>query len=1258
MGRRRYELKLSRFGPESRTVFIASIVLMLALAISGTAFARELRVVTPANLLECTDPFTWGALTAPSPDAGQVSAPGDTCVVFPGTYTLGAQATVTLANLTIRSSNGALVTIITGNIAGALIAVRADGVTIGGPGADQGFTIVNTNAAGDGISVGVGAAPGQADENITIQNNIIRDNPRDGVIVNFPAPTSIESFKIAKNQFLRNNTGGTGLGGLAFGANVSAIGRRGPDRNIVIEENIFVQNTNNNIVFGNTGTIEQTAILNNEIQGNGVSNVGINFGPTVTSIRNIIISGNLVQNNVIAGIAFFNSGRIEDSQILGNRGATPSQGITGNGIGIGFAPAVPDVRDVSIEDNAINSNTLPFLGIWDFGGGVVFLNTGSVEGLRLIGNEIRQNIDPLNAGLIGFFAGFYRGVSIFGPGGGDFTRSEIRDNTFRNNAGLGGFFIFHTLPAQRIDNLVFSGNDFRENGAASWLLNVSAGVGLVNFVFPVGAQDISAISFTNNTFFKNAVLGLVTFTNDGDTSEIELTDLTVNETQGAFPIPIATAGTGISLLTMTGDEDTISLTNVTANNNGGFGLQLEALGATPGDIDNITIKNSTFNYNGQRAPVGFGSGISIRGQTVRDVTIDPTTANYNNDHGVQISSDRDIMSITVENSEFSFNDRNVDTVGNGISLSANQNLDTVVIKNTKANSNNIGIRIAAQDRIGRKITIQDNPEINDNRNIGIELFGGRDLSDITVSRNSLAGNAIGIQVRAQNRGSSIGISDNKIAGKDGFGTGVLLDSTGVTIEKNSIRRNATGIEARKVRDNAIHNNNIARNENYGVDATALSPGEAIDATNNWWGEPSGPKHATNPNGIGDRVTDKVKFDPWLREPAVKTAYSFEILSFTGPTEVDRNVEVEYKGQVKNTGTEEGTQDITLTVTLKADGTVVGTKSVTKTINPQATTDVSFKYKFPQGGAYQVCLETQDARKCLDVTVKGPALLTIEQAVAQHSGSPTIIEDPDIIWAVELWVEDTIVPGTDGLKIDDAKILQLVGMWIEGTPVAGASAQAQQPKKKGFNFFDWLMSFFAARPAAVAINSQASPSRVAPGEAFTVTVNVGGEVKGLLLAPTLPAGWTITPVETGPAFYKPSEQKWLLLGSGTLSYKVTVPADAAPGTYTLSGSYITPEGEGALKALTIEVTGEPVALKVDAVKFTGSRFVVEGLGIASVEARVWNLAGKLVFSGKANGSALAIDGVTLANGVYLYAVTVRGADGQALVTAVRKMVVLR
>ena len=54
--------------------------------------------------------------------------------------------------------------------------------------------------------------------------------------------------------------------------------------------------------------------------------------------------------------------------------------------------------------------------------------------------------------------------------------------------------------------------------------------------------------------------------------------------------------------------------------------------------------------------------------------------------------------------------------------------------------------------------------------------------------------------------------------------------------------------------------NITGNREFG-----LSSSLPVDARRNWWGHPGGPAGAGP--GQGDRVTEQVEFDPWLKRPA-------------------------------------------------------------------------------------------------------------------------------------------------------------------------------------------------------------------------------------------------------------------------------------------------------------------------------------------------------------------------------------------------------
>ena len=106
------------------------------------------------------------------------------------------------------------------------------------------------------------------------------------------------------------------------------------------------------------------------------------------------------------------------------------------------------------------------------------------------------------------------------------------------------------------------------------------------------------------------------------------------------------------------------------------------------------------------------------------------------------------------------------------------------------------------------------------------------------------------------------------------------------ITGNDIHDNSVGINANHASpENAYARyNNIYDNTIDGVLTCSDKLGNFVDfdATNNWWGDASGPYHATsNPSGTGNRVRsynaklwqtegDHVDYDPWLGEPYAPT----------------------------------------------------------------------------------------------------------------------------------------------------------------------------------------------------------------------------------------------------------------------------------------------------------------------------------------------------------------------------------------------------
>lgn len=1406
--RRRYELKLSK-APNLRTAIVALIALLFV-SIGVTALGAEIKVTDVPSLRACVsgNPIPVGSS---SPDLGRTAGPGDTCVVFDGVYALAAiPLVVSVENLIIRSMNGATATNINGAFAGALINIVVRGVTFGGPASDQGITVTNTDALGVGLCVtdlltlGFPAAGGPfpnpcasvtllgvvvpapvltpagagiAQENITIQNNRFLNNGDEGVVFWYSVLTAIDTIRILNNSFIQN-----GASGLVFSTTVGAVGRRGNDRNVVIEGNTFESNNPTGVTDGanfpvnaagqdcdldtaaihfcNSGTVEQVGILNNTIVRNGgvgnaagdagaptagIGTHGILFDQGVIEVRDLLVDRNVIHQNTANGIKFDYVGRLGENIIISNN-ARGQQGITQNGpsaavlggaaanfegSGILITANVTEVRSVSFLNNVINGNrgqerrplVVPVFPIAKgfayapcrSGNGIGMENNGRVENVTFDGNDFRQN--------------FNNGVCIANRG--DFTRSTVSNNKFHNN-GFGepiaaaganqapygdGFGVYHDqtvvnpavaallgIDGFRIEGITFTGNDYRENGQHRLGVCAQAGPPVtppgcgaasgVYFGLGFGVfmrnerQEISRITFENEVSRRNRLGGfrLETDTDaaavrSGDIREISYSNVQAMESQGdparggiaAGAVGVAAEindnGDGIAHITDNGDLDNISINPSEASNNGGAGFRIEsdatgklAAGvvgdpaplARAGDINNITIKDSVFNHNGDRAALGRGNGIEIRTATdgsIRNVTIDPTEASNNNDHGAFVSAARNVGNVLVENNTFNNNDRNRDTVGDGVQITANEDLSQITVRGTTTNSNYGGIRVGAAGRqIAQGITIENNTA-NGNVKEGVSLVAGRDLIGGAVSGNRLGGNGIGVYMEAVVRGTNLSITDNKIVGANGTGVGIQLKATNVTITGNDVRNNATGLLVHKAAGSAANNNNIARNEAFGVDASALAPGESFDATNNWWGEPSGPKAVDNPGGIGDRVSQKVNYKPFAGEPVVPTDADFIVESLTADkSDVKVGESVVFTYLVKNNGLEEGTQEVTVVIK-DGLGNVVNQSSRQITVNPQGSREENFSYMFLVAGRYTVTVTASPAGSSKDLTVnvagEGACL-----PFALDTNNNTKLDDGEVIVAIDIWVRNSDVPGcAPAKKIGDTDVIRLIDAWVKQTTLTAFSGR---------------LTPAALGAASIAPTGAASVRTVRPGDSFTVTVelNAPESISGLLLSQAIPAGWSVKPVNTQGAYFKASENKWLWLkaqGTVALSYSVTVPATAAPGIYTIAGraKAAVPSFEAELQPIVVEVLGAPVALAVKSVTLSRGAFVVEGAGIANTTVHVFALNGKLVFNETATGNRVEFSAErTLANGVYLYLVTVQGANGEVVKSRISKLVVLK
>jgi len=942
--------------------------------------AAELRVTNAVDLVLCangTAPLTAG------PSAGATATAGDTCILDPGTFAPGAPpVAVTLPNLTMTSRSGRDVTVVIGGLS-----IQADGVTI------ESLTITGGTP---GIIIGATppTPPGQADEDIRVLDTFLNANAGAGIAVVTPAP--VEDFHFESNE-IRGTTGG---GGILF---FPAVGRV---RNVEIVQNIVDTNGTFGIALVNTGELNGVLILGNEIVRSGSSGVAV--GPSVTNVSDLDIDGNLIQANGFAagtpatgsGILFANTGQVEARIVSNSRG---NAGITGNacsgifvdGAGVPggpFAGGAVTNAELEISDNVISQNGLIGLSC----PGVTFVNSGNVDDLKFIGNRVDQNSAD----------------GVFIINGSDFKGAEVKNNTMLNNGTngpLGGIFApfgngFTAMPFGDLEDIVFSGNTMQGNFFhGSFLGSLRA--------------DVSNVTFSGEKYSRNGL---------------------------GVPPGAGVISAGLEVASF-GDVSDVQVLNSQFEQNGGSGIHLDAnnnnLGillppaittANAGDLTNVKLSGNMLRFNGASAPAGAGSGVLLQGDQVADVLAENNDASSNDDHGLNVLGVNDVVDVIMTANVVNNNDTNNDAVGSGIRVESNQDLEGITLKGNTGSNNQDGLSLRISGQNGGNIVIQDNLELNNNNDSGIEIEAADDLSNVQITGNTATGNGNNLKLLATDRGTNIEVSGNRFVGASGVG--IHLESTGVTATNNDIRNHSVGINAKKASDSGIHNNNIVQND-IGIDAIGLGPSEELDATDNWWGEPSGPQAPSNPGGLGNKVTSKVKFTPFLSQPVGATGANFQIFDFNVQSQVAVGATLTINATIRNTGTEEGAQEIVIQIK-DSLGAVVNEERQTTPLNPQAQTNIGIIHTFAAAGTFTVTVTTGTDSQTKTISVGSappppPSGGSIAEALDANGNNR--LDDAEILNAIVLWISGTPVPGI-GQTITDEEIRRLIQMWINGAPI--------------------------------------------------------------------------------------------------------------------------------------------------------------------------------------------------------------------------------
>jgi len=186
--------------------------------------------------------------------------------------------------------------------------------------------------------------------------------------------------------------------------------------------------------------------------------------------------------------------------------------------------------------------------------------------------------------------------------------------------------------------------------------------------------------------------------------------------------------------------------------------------------------------------------------------------------------------------------------------------DNMYINNTVSNNNRSGLLIKHSENS----TIMNNT-CSSNVATGINLQG---CAGGSISKNTVSGNPVGVYLH---HSENVLFMDNTCY--DNQKGLFLYGASNNEVFRNNFRNNGQGIYVTGVSSysmyNEAHYNSIVNNTEWGINATN-NDGNTINATNNWWGNESGPYHETkNSNGTGDNVTDYVIFDPWLKNETKK-----------------------------------------------------------------------------------------------------------------------------------------------------------------------------------------------------------------------------------------------------------------------------------------------------------------------------------------------------------------------------------------------------
>jgi len=133
------------------------------------------------------------------------------------------------------------------------------------------------------------------------------------------------------------------------------------------------------------------------------------------------------------------------------------------------------------------------------------------------------------------------------------------------------------------------------------------------------------------------------------------------------------------------------------------------------------------------------------------------------------------------------------------------------------------------------------------------------LNNTNISR-------LGSGISALTFGTNVTTQINNINVSGNFNRGITISGSSPTINNSIISGNQTGILVTLGKP-VFSNCNILSNTSFGISNTSGVVADTVDARTCWWGDITGPRQTTtNPGGLGNQVSLKVKYNPWLNQP--------------------------------------------------------------------------------------------------------------------------------------------------------------------------------------------------------------------------------------------------------------------------------------------------------------------------------------------------------------------------------------------------------